>query len=214
MHPYCWGNIQQLKDDDQQELQARALPFWTLWVLPIEALKAYRTHSTSSNITMFSDRGENSHSHVLLLPIGGHNSFPISLLTQVWPLKQARLPFYSLAEPDGSRPLSFSPLCPFKSLCWGVGKHAASVCSCISDLFRPLQMWLVSSPVTLHSPSFSLYSLPSSQHLRMPVPSIYQASQETINLCQKWLDFWIYSYSSCSIAIGKLASTLLKEHCG
>lgn len=138
---------------------------------------------------MFSDRGENSHSHVLLLPIGGHNSFPISLLTQVWPLKQARLPFYSLAEPDGSRPLSFSPLCPFKSLCWGVGKHAASVCSCISDLFRPLQMWLVSSPVTLHSPSFSLYSLPSSQHLRMPVPSIYQASQETINLCQKWLDF-------------------------
>lgn len=105
------------------------------------------------------------------------------------------------------------PLCPFQSLCWGTGKHAAHVHSHISDLFMPLQIVPISRPLLLYSPFF--LALPAQysarddtrpQHLSGIVGNYPSLSEVALFLDMKALRE--------STARGKLESSSLREHCG
>lgn len=104
-------------------------------------------------------------------------------------------------------------LCPFQSLCWGTGKHAAHVCSHISDLFMPLQIVPISRPLLLYSPLFLVLPAQYSacedarpQHLSGTVGNYPSLSEVALFLDMQAL--------RGSTARGKPDSISLREHCG
>lgn len=214
MCSWSWGNLQQLKEDDQQELQARALLSWTLSVLPVEALQAYRTDPISSNITVFSDREDFPHS--CFAPSSLFEDTVQGTYQSTNPRLASEAGKATILLPSKTRQVMTTKilsLCPFQSLCWGTGKHAAHVCSHISDLFMPLQIVPISRPLLLYSPLFLVLPAQYSacegarpQHLSGTVGNYPSLSEVALFLDMQAL--------RGSTARGKPDSISLREHCG